>query len=213
MPRELTELEVQTFRSKLCESFTRLFAERGYAAVTMRALAEDIGCSPMTPYRYFKDKDEIFAAARAAGFRRLTDRIQSETSSVDDVVERVLIACRVYIDFARNEPDNYRLMYTNLQSDTSSYPELEEEVARARQSLTSLAEQVPQVRNSLMRPAAVAQTFWAALHGIIQIYLNNGFDESTSFDEVVAILLSVLTEGGRAIFHLPKDESSEPEMQ
>ena len=209
MPRELTDEEVQSFRDRLCDSFKRLYAERGYAAVTMRAMAEDLGCSPMTPYRYFKDKDEIFAAARAAGFRRLTKLIVDATHDKHDVVEKTLLAGKTYIEFARNEPDTYRLMYTNLQPETAGYPELEEEVARARQVLTDLAEEVPQVRNSSMRPAAVAQTFWAALHGIIQIHLNNGFDETTTFDEIVAILLSLLTEGGRAVFHLPGSDNQE----
>ena len=36
----------------------------------MRQLADDLGCSPMTPYRYFRDKDAILAAVRAAAFDR-----------------------------------------------------------------------------------------------------------------------------------------------
>lgn len=209
MPKELTDEEIHVFRERLCESFKRLFAEKGYAAVTMRAMAEDIGCSPMTPYRYFKDKDEIFAAARAAGFRKLSKLITDATKGINEVVEKTRLASVTYINFALREPELYRLMYTSLQPDTTAYPELEEEVARARQVLTNLAEEVPQVRDSLMRPAAVAQTFWAALHGIIQIHLTNGFDDSTSFDEIVAILMSLLTAGGRALFHLPMpDEES-----
>ena len=47
----------------------RLFAEHGVEAVTMRQLAAALGVSPMTPYRYFKDKDAILAAVRARGLR------------------------------------------------------------------------------------------------------------------------------------------------
>ena len=174
----------------------------------MRAMAEDLGCSPMTPYRYFKDKDEIFAAARAAGFRRLSELISEATHGISDVVEKTRLAGQAYIEFALKEPDTYRLMYTNLQPDTPAYPELDEEVARARKVLTDLADEVPQIRNSSMRPAAVAQAFWAALHGIIQIHLNGGFDESTTFDEIVAILMSLLTEGGRVVFNLPAGDTT-----
>ena len=42
----------------------------------MRALAEDLGCSAMTPYRYFHDKQEILAAVRAAAFDRFADAME-----------------------------------------------------------------------------------------------------------------------------------------
>ncbi len=41
----------------------------------MRQLAAELGCSPMTPYRYFKDKDEILAAVRAAAFDRFSEAL------------------------------------------------------------------------------------------------------------------------------------------
>ena len=36
----------------------------------MRELASALGVSPMTPYRYFRDKDDILAAVRARAFDR-----------------------------------------------------------------------------------------------------------------------------------------------
>jgi AcrR family transcriptional regulator len=201
VPRELTDEEVQSFRARLCDSFTKLFAERGYSAVTMRALAEDIGCSPMTPYRYFKDKDEILAAARAAGFRRLSERLEGVAlEGEESPARRAERAAQTFISFARDEPNTYRLMYTNLQPETAHHPELEAEISRARRSLARLAEIVPQIRRSGVEPAAVAQAYWAALHGVIQLHLNDAFDESTRFDEIVTVLLGILIEGGRSVF-------------
>ena len=205
LPRELTDAEVLTFRTRLCESFKKLFAEKGYAAVTMRALAEDIGCSPMTPYRYFQDKEEILAATRAAGFRLLFDEIESAIDEEKYPVERSRLACVTFLRFAQREPETYRIMYTTTQPDVQAYPELSQQIERARRVITELAESVPEVRSSTMKPAAVAQAFWGALHGVISIHLADGFDEETSFDEIVAILMSVLVEGGRALFRLPRD--------
>ena len=62
MPRVLTETDVADFRERLCVAAERLFAEKGPDAVTMRQLASELGVSPMTPYRYFQDKDDILAA-------------------------------------------------------------------------------------------------------------------------------------------------------
>ena len=210
MPKELTREEVQSFRQRLCQAFEKRFAEQGYDAVTMRGLAEDVGCSPMTPYRYFEDKDEIFAAARAAGFRRLSDRIESAVAASEDPVERILAACRAYLEFAVAEPDAYRLMYTSLQPAPTDYPELEEEIARSRRIITELAGAVPQVDASPIRPAAAAHAFWAALHGVIQIHLANGFGESVDFEDVVSILMQVLVAGGRAVFGIPPEGVETP---
>ena len=78
MPRAaLSETELEAFRDVLCKSAVRLFAEHGYQGVTMRALAADLGCSPMTPYRYFKNKAEIFAAVQTAAFDRFANALEN----------------------------------------------------------------------------------------------------------------------------------------
>ena len=55
MPRYLTDKDIADFRTQLCKVATERFARFGYEGVTMRQLAEALGCSPKTPYRYFKD--------------------------------------------------------------------------------------------------------------------------------------------------------------
>ena len=70
MPKNLSAAEVQAFRTRLCAVAERRFVERGADGVSMRQLADELGCSPMTPYRYFKDKEEILAAVRTAAFDR-----------------------------------------------------------------------------------------------------------------------------------------------
>ena len=43
----------------------------------MRQLAAELGVSPMTPYRYFEDKDDILAAVRANGFNRFAEALET----------------------------------------------------------------------------------------------------------------------------------------
>ena len=43
----------------------------------MRQLAAELGVSPMTPYRYFEDKDAILAAVRATAFNRLAEALEA----------------------------------------------------------------------------------------------------------------------------------------
>ena len=66
----LRDEEVERFRQRLCDLALRRVAESGYEGVTLRGLARDLGCSYATPYRYFRDKEEIFAAVRALAYER-----------------------------------------------------------------------------------------------------------------------------------------------
>jgi AcrR family transcriptional regulator len=65
----LTVEELGAFRGRAVTAATRLFAERGYRGVTLRSLAKELGVSPMTPYRYFENKEELFAMVRTEAFR------------------------------------------------------------------------------------------------------------------------------------------------
>ena len=77
MPRYLTEQDIADFRAELCRVATERFARFGVEGVTMRQLAEALGCSPKTPYRYFKDKAEILATVRAQAFGRFADALDA----------------------------------------------------------------------------------------------------------------------------------------
>ena len=77
MPRVLTEAATREFRERLIDAAERLFAQKGLEAVTLRQLAAEIGVSPMTPYRYFADKDDILAAVRARAFTRHAEALEA----------------------------------------------------------------------------------------------------------------------------------------
>jgi AcrR family transcriptional regulator len=76
LPRILTDDDVAGFRERLCEVATRIFVEKGRDGLNMRTLAAQLGVSAMTPYRYFRDKEEILAAIRARAFSRFADQLE-----------------------------------------------------------------------------------------------------------------------------------------
>jgi len=83
MPRVLSESDVADFRERLCEVAEKLFAEKGPDAVTMRQLAAELGVSPMTPYRYFADKEDILAAVRTNGFNRFAEALETAERDIE----------------------------------------------------------------------------------------------------------------------------------
>jgi len=49
VPRTLSAEQIEEFRARLCAVAQHRFATEGRDAVSMRQLADALGCSPMTP--------------------------------------------------------------------------------------------------------------------------------------------------------------------
>jgi AcrR family transcriptional regulator len=64
-------------RARIVDTAVRLFAERGYEATTMRAIAVEAGCSLGLAYRYFSGKDALVLEL----YRRLADELAHDVAS------------------------------------------------------------------------------------------------------------------------------------
>jgi AcrR family transcriptional regulator len=165
MPRVLTESDVADFRDRLCEAAERLFAEHGPEGVTMRQLASELGVSPMTPYRYFKDKEAILSAVRTAAFNRFADALEAAFDSETEPLARSAAVANAYVRFAETEPAAYRLMFDLMQPDECDYPELIEAGERARRTMTRHIEGLIEAGLLNGDPNMIGHIFWSALHG------------------------------------------------
>lgn len=172
MPKVLSPEDVEDFRRRLCVAAEELFAERGIEAVTMRELAQALGVSPMTPYRYFKDKDAILAAVRAAAFQRFSQALEAAMAEPCDPVTRAGRAGQAYIAFALAEPAAYRLMFDVTHPTQNAYPDLQAALDRARRTMT--VHIVAMIEAGLLDgdPELIGHMFWSMLHGMIMLQIN-----------------------------------------
>ena len=171
MPRVLSDTDVADFRERLCEAAERLFAERGPDAVTMRQLATELGVSPMTPYRYFEDKDDILAAVRTNGFNRFAEALEVARSTHSGARAVGEAVGEAYIDFALSNPHAYKLMFDFNQPNVDKYPELVTAGLRAQKTMTAYVEDA--LKEGLMAgdPQQLGMMFWAAIHGTVILEL------------------------------------------
>lgn len=194
MPRFLTESDESKFRQELCDAATRLFTERGLAALTMRNIAVELGCSRTTPYRYFRDKSEILATVRAAGFARLADRLNSVGDS-GDVIERIRGLGHQYVEFATTEPDVYRLMFEMSRPDVEPSPLLEAEIQRNRMAVRSAADEAVTAGRLHGDPGTLARLYWAGLHGLVELHLDDKFSPDHDLDSLTSAMIDTLLAG------------------
>lgn len=201
MPRAaLSQADIDDFRERLCVVAERRFAEQGYAGVTLRGLAADLGVSPMTPYRYFRDKEAIFAAVRAAGFRRFADAQEAAFASERDPGRRLRALGRSYLAFARREPHAYRIMFEmNPLARPDDHAELTLQQRRGWEPLRRAVDDA--VCSGLVAgdPAHVAHVVWAGMHGVVSLHLAGTYARlGEDVEHVVDALETVLFDGHRA---------------
>jgi AcrR family transcriptional regulator len=171
MPRVLSESDVADFRERLCEAAERLFAEKGPDAVTMRQLAGELGVSPMTPYRYFKDKDDILAAVRTSGFDRFAQALEEAYDQPGDVRAKGAAVGEAYLTFAFTHPNTYKLMFDLNQPNEADYPELVRATRRAGATMRQYVGGLIEAGVLEGDAEQVGRMLWAAIHGAVVLEL------------------------------------------
>lgn len=170
MPRRaLSRDEIEAFRERLCDAATGLFAERGYATVTFQALADAVGCSAMTPYRYFTGKEELLAAARAKGFRRLAEMQEETFRRHRAAARRVRALCSSYFRFAFENGAAFRIMFELHEPAGRSPGRLEAEIRRAYAPFRRAVADVVEEEGLREDPETVTHVIWAAAHGVVSL--------------------------------------------
>ncbi len=171
MPRVLSETDVADFRERLCEAAEKLFAERGPEAVTMRQLASELGVSPMTPYRYFADKEDILAAVRTNGFNRFAQALEDAYANAQGARAKGAAVGEAYLNFAFEHPQTYKLMFDLDQPHAENYPDLVAAGHRAHGTQTQYVKTL--VAEGVLQgdPEEIGKMFWAAAHGAVGLEL------------------------------------------
>jgi AcrR family transcriptional regulator len=180
----LTLLDLADFREKLIAAATKIFAAKGREGFTMRELASEIGISAMTPYRYFRDKDEILAAVRAAAFDRFADALEAAFAGNRNATERSSSVGDAYIRFAFSEPASYRLMFDMTQPEEATYPDLARATTRARRTMTDYVRALVDEGLLTGDPVLIGHVFWAALHGAVVLELAGKLDKECDFETI-----------------------------
>jgi AcrR family transcriptional regulator len=182
----LTVEELSAFRGRAVGAATRLFAEQGYQGVTVRSLAKALGVSPMTPYRYFENKAELFAMVRSEAFRRFADAQRDAVAGVGDPEDSLRLLGAAYVRFALDEPDAYRIMFELSQAPAGTYPELEAEQARAFSYLHEAVKRGVDAGLLEGEPLRRAHLLWAQTHGLVSLHLAGKLIMGCSLEDLIS---------------------------
>ncbi len=202
--KERRERERIETREIILDAARELFISEGYEGVSMRRVAEKIEYSPTAIYVHFKDKEDLFHELCHQDFAKLAAQFQAASTS-DDPVERLRLIGRIYADFALNFPNHYKLMFMTphplAQMDERDHeihgnPEADAYaflMYSVRQALDAGA-----FRLEFTDPNLIAQTLWAAVHGVASLQIakcNDNWVDWRPAQERVETMLDVVLRG------------------
>jgi AcrR family transcriptional regulator len=188
----LSEQELEQMRQRLAQAALELYAEQGYEAVSLRELAQRLGISHTLPYRYFDNKEALFAQVRTGCFLRIRAMLEEQDPRHLGAPQRLLALGNATVDWVKAHAAEYRLMFSMQQPPLEQYPEL---LRARREAFGYLVEVVRDgVRQGTMQgePLTVMHIAWVSVHGLLTLHAADQLVHGRSLDELMPPLLDTV---------------------
>lgn len=193
MPRPaLSDQQIKDMRQRLCEAALELYKAEGYESVSFRRLAAHLGISHTLPYRYFDNRDELFAAVRLECYQRFLMAIRSGDPADQGPVARLYTLARVILTYAQDNPDEYRLMFAMHQPPLERYPELLAIRQAAFDYLVAIVQQGVDAGVIEGEARTVMHMAWAAAHGLMTLHAAGQLVHGHTIDELIEPMLQAI---------------------
>jgi AcrR family transcriptional regulator len=161
----------QLLRQKILDVSREILLSQGFAALTMRRVAEAIDYSAAAIYLHFQSREQIAQELCFAGLKRLYERLQSV--SAKDPMTRLAGYARAYLEHAQSDPETYRLIFM-------ADPQLSKAVFTHRESdgageaalgliVTAFTELRTDSKKTSAKPIELAELLLAGLHGLASL--------------------------------------------
>src|SRR5215470_750850 len=157
-------------RRTILDAAREAFVRDGFDGVSMRKLAETIGCSHANLYLHFKDKEALFDCLVEESFDRFGEGMRKliESARSGDPVALVRKAGRAYVEFGVANPSVYEFAFLLRRPDGKPLPKPHVTYERLR----SLVQRcMDEKRFRRVDVDAASQALWAAGHGITSLLI------------------------------------------
>jgi len=165
------ERQREHLRQTILTAAGELFLACGYEGFSMRQVAERIGYSATTIYRYFADKDDLLFAIVHDGFQRFGHALLTAAHGIDDPAQRLEALGRAYIKFGIENSVYYQLMF--MQRADLLFQRRAMQTPPPIESFNILQQAVQQAIDAGVLRRGNAETYshvlWALVHGITSL--------------------------------------------
>jgi AcrR family transcriptional regulator len=163
-------------RDHILDAALARFQREGLAGVSMRAVAADVGMSPMGLYRHYPDRDALIDAMVDRCLVAFEQALAPQ-SSAGGSLQRLRRMMRAYVDFALGERAMYDLLFRATRPSTD--PFLDEYKAGTSPSFEALrslvAGAMAESEGASANSVDAAVSIWAQAHGLVSLFLAGRF--------------------------------------
>jgi AcrR family transcriptional regulator len=150
-------------------------------AVTLRAVAREVGIAAPSIYPHFADREAIVMAAVVRIFAELTDAIEAgEAPAGPDPVDRLVAGCAAYVDYGLSHPARYGVLFSERRASAQNYcepvplgpggqPVLEWGAEAFAHLMHAIEDCVAAGASTSTDVLADATAVWVALHGMVTL--------------------------------------------
>ena len=136
--------------------------ENGYAAMSLRGIAEECNVSATAIYRHYETKEHLLADVVAEGFVEFNTSVEGKEE--DDIFQR----CENYLAFAFDNYNIYDLLFSQSVVEFLKFPQILEVADKAFESLLESVKEHDKSLNDLSA-SNKAIHIWSFLHGMSSI--------------------------------------------
>lgn len=172
MPRPaLTEEQRRETRRRIREAASELYADRGLAEISARAIAEKAGVSVGTLYSYFGNLAELMQSLWRQPVRRLLEDLHAVAERETDPCVRLRALLESYVNFAQRERAVYRGAFMFVRPEAHKKPPAvpveEADIPKLLIAAIRDGQAAGEFREG--DPVVLAELVWSGLHGALAL--------------------------------------------
>lgn len=192
------ERRAEKMRQNIITTALELLIEQGVEQLSLREIARRMDYTPAALYEYFNDKNELIMALVYKADDLLTldlEKVASQASPIQKLIETGMI----YIHFAQNNPELYRL-FSTAPAPVNTNADTHQKGGKSFRLLVKIIQDGVDkglfITPSSLNVNSMAYASWAMVHGIASLQLNamkNALDDPDTIHlEILKILISGL---------------------
>ena len=184
-------------RGAILEAARALLLRDGHARVSLRSVAQRAGFGAASVYAYFDNKEALLAALSGQAAGALNVSLERVASKARDPEQAVVLLGLEYIRFARENPEDFMLLFTHLPSKRRAL----RQGVPADSAYGVLAAAVRRVLGQRGRKVAAstvdtwAYGLWATVHGMAMLQGTHLHGFKADFDSADRKVLKALVQG------------------
>jgi AcrR family transcriptional regulator len=176
--------EKERRRGEIADAAERLYADKGWDAVTMDQVARSARLSRALVYVYFQDKEELLFAIGQRAMQVLRERFAEAAARHVLGIDQIHAIGRAYMAYAHEFPHYFDACARFQAHSVAPDPGSNEGACRVAgdRAIAVVVEAITtgiadgSVRADIGPPMLVAVSMWAFTHGIIQLAMAKGND-------------------------------------